>query len=131
MNYMKQVAKMLGVELNEKFIIQGFDSDSFVITQRGLCDDGGYSECSHTLSCLLNGTHRLIKKPWKPNNGERYCYVGFKTINYSDIWRNYAVDLVRYKIGNCFKTKEEITPQRMEKYKQWLYNDERINIFEE
>lgn len=66
MNYMEQVAQMLGVELGEEFYLSGF-SYKYKITKDGMFF---YHEGSHEwyitrrdLSDILTGEYKIIKKP--------------------------------------------------------------------
>lgn len=58
MNYMKQVAEMLGVELYEIFCTKG-SLEKFKITEKGVYEvDAGYND--HSMLCeLLNGTREI------------------------------------------------------------------------
>ena len=70
MNYMKQVAEMLGVEIGEEFkvkythdISDGRSKYNFVITENGLIEIVGKSifEKEQLLTKLLNGNCKVIK----------------------------------------------------------------------
>jgi len=55
---------------------------------------------------------------WKPENGEKYFYIiGYNLINQT-INALFISDLYRLETGNYFRTKEEITPEIFEAYKQ-------------
>ncbi|WP_304068169.1 hypothetical protein [Megamonas hypermegale] len=60
---------------------------------------------------LFSDNVKIIKKPWKPEDGGKYWYVWFdKRRNYnvsSSNWEEHSADFNRYIIGNCFKTEEE------------------------
>lgn len=60
---------------------------------------------------MFSDKMRIIKKPWKPEDGGKYWYVWFdKRRNYnvsSSNWEEHSADFNRYIIGNCFKTEEE------------------------
>ena len=66
MNYMKQVAQMLGVELGEEFKIKS-DHFKYKITERGLERFDSYDNCWYlvapTLVELLLGDSKIIKLP--------------------------------------------------------------------
>lgn len=67
MNYMKEVAQMLGVELNEEFNIKGFSYKKYKITKDGvfICyeeDNKWYKVCDAVLS-ILTGQYEIVKKP--------------------------------------------------------------------
>ena len=63
------------------------------------------------LDVLFSDRMEIVKKPWKPEDGEKYWYVWFDKIrNYnvsSSNWEKHSADFNRYIIGNCFKTEEE------------------------
>lgn len=58
---------------------------------------------------MFSDNVKIIKKPWKPKEGERYWYVtGFIDWDIKqEPWVGNGIDLSRYLIGNCFKTEEE------------------------
>lgn len=66
MNYMKQVAKMLGLELDEEFYIKGNDN-KFKITNRGMCYSSKscdmWAPVSWVICDILNGKLEIIKIP--------------------------------------------------------------------
>ncbi|MCD8391545.1 MAG: hypothetical protein LUD03_06885 [Firmicutes bacterium] len=77
MNYMKQVAEMLGVEPGERFRIEGDEADYWLDTnglnwiERDVCDTD-----DTVLVELLVGKKSIVKKPWKPKDGDWYVYDG-------------------------------------------------------
>lgn len=66
MNYMEQVAKMLGVELEEEFYLKGI-RDKHKITNDGMFyrskKDGSWFITSWTLNKVLAGKLEIIKEP--------------------------------------------------------------------
>ena len=66
MNYMEQVAHMLGVELGERFKVSGMDG-RFWIDEIGLCmeDDKGDYDSTALLAALLAGRLKVERLPWK------------------------------------------------------------------
>ena len=45
---------------------------------------------------------------WKPQCGEKYWIVGSSSVDiYNATWSDSNGDLLRYEIGNCFKSKED------------------------
>ena len=119
MNYIPQIAKMLGVEMGERFEIIGHGFDRYYFS-----DDGLFSECfdmalKETLSNILIGRSKIKKLPWKPKVQEMYYspYVGGGKADYTDSsWDNDDVDLARYDAGLVCRTKEEA----LEKAKKML-----------
>lgn len=68
MNYMKQVAEMLGVEIGETFSIEGFTNPELHFEKNGLFDKHGNAEIL-LLYELLNGVSHIKKLSWKPEDG--------------------------------------------------------------
>ena len=69
MNYMEQVAELLGVELGEKFKINfhgGISSDEYYIDENSIhevCDGKVNDYCYPLLIALLNGSDTVVKLP--------------------------------------------------------------------
>lgn len=60
---------------------------------------------------MFSDKMRIIKKPWKPKNGEEYWYVWFDEscdccVGASH-WERNSADFTRYVVKNCFKTQKE------------------------
>ena len=118
MTYWEQFAEILGLELEQEFILVSPDgtkvsNDLYKITENGLFykkrKDGVWlSEPSTTLSSLLQGLCKAVPKPWKPEKGEAYWH-------YSKVWGQATFrkwegtldDLCTWKCGSCFRTEEE------------------------
>lgn len=132
MNYMKQVAEMLGVELNEEFwvkeLFRGGDSKlKCKITEFGLriFHDGGnvsaWARNDAMLTRLIFGDEsiELVKPPFVPKSGKEYwtfindCWeiVSFR-------WRGCLSDFMRLKCGMVFLTKEEARTARPRVYQE-------------
>lgn len=116
MNYYKQIAEMLGVELEEEFRIKGnytgaINKSRYKITQEeGLmytCGIAGWTT-SGLMAHIISGEFSVVKLPWKPKYGETYWYYSeaFKHACSSE-WRGSLCDLLYWKSGNFFKTKKE------------------------
>ena len=115
MNYYKQIAEMLGLELGQEFRIIGshektIDDALFEITEDGLFSKANNLSGKVTLmlDLLLSGKYKVVPKPWKPKKGDEYWRCssvrGFVS---SAIWLDDVIDLCGWKSGNCFRTKEE------------------------
>lgn len=66
MNYMEQVAEMLGVEIGEEFKIEGYpDDERYKLTRKNLkyFYDGMWCPISGTLTYLLSGQNKVVKIP--------------------------------------------------------------------
>lgn len=114
MNYYKQIAEMLGVELNEEFILENiygnrYNECTYMFTELGLlhsCSTG--FDKSYLLDTVIKGTLIVKKLPWKPEKGRPYWYYseGWKEATINN-WDDDLFDLLTWKVGNCFPTKEE------------------------
>lgn len=118
MNYWKQFAAMLGLELEQEFNLTDADGKkinyaSYKITENGLCfkattNGAWHSESSIFLKNLLSGDYKVVPKPWKPKDGDAY----WKWATYIELaqfkrWNGDSTDFACWKLGNCFKTSEE------------------------
>lgn len=117
-NCMAEVAKALGLELEEVFRIDG-DGHYFRLTDTGLGmsmvlgNKGWFVAPINALNGLLLGENEIIKLPWKPQEDEKYYvpFIATKPINMYDehYWLNEDIDMNRYRMGLVCKTKEEAT----------------------
>lgn len=118
MNYYKQFAEMLGLELEQEFVLTDDDGNrknkyTYKFTEDGVVyKSPTFTNWSinslGTIGSLLNGDVKAVPKPWKPKKGEKYFIYepGVVDDTYS-FWADDNIDLCRWKCGNCFKTKEE------------------------
>lgn len=120
MNYYKQFAEMLGLELGQEFNITSADGERTSpllykimeggIFSRGAKDADGFwgLEQSHVIASLLIGALKAVPKPWKPIYGEQYWRYSVENNRAcTSIFAEYNDDYVTWKVGNCFKTEEE------------------------
>ena len=134
-NHMPEVAKMLGVEIGEKFTFEYSDGEMMgtaVIEESGfklLEYNANYTNSwfQHTLENLLTGKYTIKCKPWKPNLDDEYYYVDECGYVCSDPWIDSSVDFVFYKIGNCYKTKEEADKNK-DKWVAFYASDEVLEV---
>ncbi len=115
-NCMAEVAKALGLELEEVFRIDG-DEHYFRLTDTGLGMSIGLGNKNwfvapiNALNRLLLGENEIIKLQWKPQKDEKYYvpFIATKPINMYDehYWENEDVDIKRYRMGLVCKTEEE------------------------
>lgn len=120
MNYYKQFAAMLGLELGQEFSIVLSSSKEksknvYRITKNGVFsrspnNTNGFwgLEQSITVEHLLSGLFEAVPKPWKLKVGEKYFYYSV-SLNRATTrkWCNGNYDLLLWKYGNCFKTEKE------------------------
>lgn len=116
MNYWKQFAEMLGLELGEKFELTYDDGtineDTYKIEEDGFYYKNKQSEYwlaepSTTVNKLINGYCKAVPKQWKPKNGEQYWYYDSKNGAECSYWHGFNYDYYSWKTGNCFRTEEE------------------------
>ena len=117
-SHMKEVAKLLGVELGEVFFIKEYPSDSKIylkFTENGLeqsLDKDSWTKATGRVwERIITGALKINKLPWKPREGEKY-YVPRIAIRPEDrhyyyYWSNSGVDIKRYDMGIVCKTPEE------------------------
>ena len=118
MNNWEKFAEMLGLELGHEFLLTDVygeiqDWYTYKITENGIfykskISDDWFGDKSKLVEELLTGNIKAVPKTMKPTKGEKYWY-------YSDTcklaicvyWEDTARDLSFWKVGNCFKTREE------------------------
>ena len=118
MNYYKQFAEMLGLELEQEFVLTDADGNrknkyTYKFTEDGvLYKSPTFTNWSinslGTIGSLLNGDVKAVPKPWKPKKGDAYWRYQPQVGNASlSAWLDDGIDFCRWKVGNCFRTKEE------------------------
>ena len=126
MNYMKEVAKMLGVEIGEVFEI-GPHHVEYVLSDCGLFNVRSHNKANDTFISLLTDGATIKRKPWKPNIEDFYYIIDESGQSSSAQWYDDSIDINYYKIGNCYKTREEAEANR-EKWKSFYESDEVLEI---
>ena len=116
MTYWKQFAEMLGLELEQEFVLTDDDGNrknkyTYKFTEDGVVyKSPTFTNWSinslGTIGSLLNGDVKAVPKPWKPKKGEMYFYSNYFYTTYCT-WTDGVSDLLLWKVGNCFKTEEE------------------------
>ena len=117
MNKWKEFAEMLGLELEQEFVLTDRDGNrkdkyTYKITEDGLLYKSPTFNWSisslGTIGNLLNGDYKALPKTWKPKKREKYFYYAkaFGQTVYK-IWIDENYDLLLWKVGNCFRTEEE------------------------
>lgn len=126
MNYMKEVAQLLGVELEEEFKVKGFKNNRYKFTSHYLMFDFGSGwTVSHNLDRLVNGLDEIephilttkekeylsnVIKPFRNRvfgivkqaqciNGYEYININIKEENGA----NFCMGLPIFKVGTMFK----------------------------
>ena len=115
MNYYKQIAEMLGLELEQEFVITDLDGKRKDTITYKFTEDGLFSKANDLsvkvtlmLDLLLTGKYKAVPKPWKPKYGEQYWSYSVKRSKACcGMFGEYVKDYACWKLGNCFKTSEE------------------------
>ena len=136
MNYMSEVAKMLGVELGEKFELKSpndscytlamFTEDGLKIVETNVSDQCFWKP--YALGNLLKGNYTIKRKPWKPRASEIFWHISHSGEAQCWRWDN-GVDeyLNYYKLGNCYKTAKEADANR-DKWLAFYASDEVLEV---
>lgn len=116
MNYYKQVAEMLGVELGEEFSLKDSHTEQIgiprykITKEEGLMHSSRRGECTRStlLSDIIIGNYSVVKPPWKPQENECYWHYALECDDVMLwIWTNDSSNFALWKTGNCFRTKKE------------------------
>ncbi len=116
-NYMKQVADMLGIYLDEEFYMQHVEENKvptyayYKLTYNGLyeCINNEWEYC-YALPSLLRGEYRIIEKPFVPKTGDEYYYISFDEYSVDVVGARYynaECDCIRTKAGIVYSTYKE------------------------
>ena len=117
-SHMKEVAKLLGVELGEVFFIKEYPSDSKIylkFTENGLeqsLDKDSWTKATGRVwERIITGALKINKLPWKPLEGEKY-YVPRIAVQPEDrhfyyYWTYDDINIKHYHMGLVCKTPEE------------------------
>lgn len=115
MNYVENVAKMLGVEMYEHFCLTDYNGKrlkgKFQFTDHGLVCfhrdtvfTESYTEIFHK---MIVGTYKVKKCVWHPQIGDTYySCCSSNDVNFS-VWKNSVRDKELFALGNVFKTSAE------------------------
>lgn len=124
MNYMEQIAQMLGVEFGEKFDILDGDGKIYdknmKLTENGLLHDGeSIQSLPFLLVSILTGNMEIKKRPWKPKLREMCYYINaLDEIGRLDFEKD-SPFLAMYKLGKIYPTKEEAKAHKEEDTAFW------------
>lgn len=123
-NLMPEVAKLLGVEIGEEFIIQNADrKETVVIAMDGFHviqpNDILGPDHGKLLSKVLQGLYEVKKKPWEPTFDERYYVpsVSNKCVQ-EYFWKEYTMDFAMKALGMVYRTREEAEAHFAEDYQR-------------
>ena len=128
-NLIPQIAKMLGVEMGEKFNVKGVDDiDDWIqayLTKDGLMLLDVYmhnGDAHKYLARLITGKLEHRKLPWEPKYGEKYWTIHFVGVDkpYTDTytWTGHNSDFAFLRLGVVYRTKEEAEAHLAEDYER-------------
>lgn len=132
-NHMKQVAEMLGVDLEEEFELYHIERKEKLEGRHKLTESGGlmcFNESggvwckARYLLGLLAGSLEAKKLSYQPKKGDdyyTYCQTGFKVTR--DAWEDLPIDYARLKCGMVFRTPTEASKARTHIYKKLTGED--------
>ena len=110
-NHMAEVAKMLGVELDEEFECDDNYRLTYYFDDNSLKCNG--FPAAESLMMLLNETLAIKHKPWRPKDEELFYHiVPGGGVRYDTFCPDYFNDMNLYKLGNCYRTREEAESNR-------------------
>ena len=126
-NLIPEVAKLLGVEIGEKFMIRQnkyiFEDSIFMIDKdNGLLqvlNDGNFEEENAALYHVLSGKIEIIKLPWNPEYGDGFYFpsVNTKGVLYG-AWYGATLDYALRALGMVYRTYEEAEKNFAEDFKK-------------
>ena len=125
-NYMPEVAKMLGVEIDEEFDVLNNEGEKlaygpYKITDNAIADCEG-DESSSLLYSLLTGEYTLQKRPWRPKYDDEYWIVFTNgNVGWQYFRKGHTGHLANLNMGNCFPTEEAAeaaVPEMLEKFEE-------------
>ena len=131
-NYMEEVARILGVQLGEEFTAS--DRRKYMLTKHGLMETIFINHpyvnedlYFMKLGSLLNGDITINRKNWKPQKGETFYAVVPTGIVESLTFVNAPGSYSLYKLGNCYKTREE-AEANINKWVKFYASDEVLEV---
>ena len=129
-NYMQDVARMLGVELGEKFNVSSCGQTLYKLTEDGLsclvCDKW-VEQADFAFMALIKGKYKIIKLPWEPKYGDKYYCPdsNFTRVSWYK-WAHDSVDFAFKEAGMIFRTAEECEAAMPELRKKYLGGDDNV-----
>ena len=126
-NLMAAVAKLLGVELGEEFVIENADRKENVV----LAMDGFHViqpnnvagiDNGKLLSKVLQGLYEAKKLPWEPKKHECYWTMCFesdgKPFANRLVWNGDSIDFGKKALNMVYRTREEAEAHMAEDYER-------------
>lgn len=117
-NLIPEIARMLGVELNEEFKIKGYDGLTYKFVNYGLkLSFQNYIGITAiptnvALVNLLNGNDEIVKLPWKPRKDDDYYTFSFGGLSEEWVvvkqqWDAHPYERALFDKGWVYRSEEE------------------------
>lgn len=126
-NHMPEIAKRLGVELNEEFQIRDVNSGNLVQNYLGKItetkflvkngNDDWFQDGDYFLY-LLNGELEAVPKPYEPKMNETYYSYTDEWAPTNFLWEGNAWDYINKACETVFRTEEELIAARPRQYRE-------------
>ena len=130
---MREVARLLGVELGERFRTKNTHNDCgwWFDEKRIHCKKKGVIitkpvenlQCAITLFNLLHGIDSIRRVPWRPYDGDGYFFVDWGKepgiFVFHSHWKGCAYDYLLLRARNCFKTEDEADRNKYDMYEKY------------
>ena len=128
-NYMQKVAEMLGVDLGEEFEVTYPENTHMILKEDGLHGDSIYTnyDADYILRCLLTGESAVKIKSGFPKYHDTYFFVNETGKVGDEVWVDDDIDIMRYKLGNCYKTRTE-AEVNVDKWRSFYLSDEVLEV---
>lgn len=122
-NLMPELAKLLGVEIGEKFIIENAEHNlQVVLVADGLHvtkDDFLGSSNSKLLQNVLCGLFGVKKLPWEPKEGEQFYRPNIMLKKVSNaLWSGSTLEYSLKALGMIYRSREEAEAHFAEDYQR-------------
>ena len=124
MNLIPEIAKVLGVEIGEKFKVTRYANVVFRFDETSLQFYSNltneWRETSDELyKMIMKGDTEVKRLPFEPKDGEKYWTVYWKGIvdmpcAVYETWRGDSCDFANKVSGNCFRTEAEAEAHKFE-----------------
>ena len=123
---MNEVAKLLGVRIGENFEIDTKEG-KFVFDNDGLYSMCYQDYCPDVFCQMLAGRLKIKPQPWKPALNKTYYSVDENGGIVQDLWWGDYLDIMSYRLGNCYATESEAEKHR-DKWIAFYASDEILEV---
>lgn len=125
-NLMREVAKLLGVELGEKFKLRAVDSEICENALFYFDKDNGFirlgdskEEVYNMLYDVVSGYYEVVKLPWEPTVKDNYFYPSISRNRIIEThWYGDTDDYALKSLGVIYRTREDAEAHYREDYEK-------------